>query len=231
MTKKKISEEIVSIDDVWIHGVDTFDDGAVVKWMKIKDEAHESRFWFLKPHKDVFDKFSIDYVDEIQIENLINVFDENIIDCVYFLTNSSIVGTSSFSINMILGPFAEHLKTHNRTIKAYDLDYLALLFNIFYTDIVKKKSFIKSKTKESFALFLETGFDFDAIRNEQKFWADSSVDISALYDIVYSNNKETIEKGNPDKIGNWIVGQIMKEAKGKADPAAVREYVFNKLKT
>lgn len=208
----------------WIKGTDIFEDGSKVNWIRMKDELYENRIkWISGSPVQIFDQYNWKYVDEKQIKDLISVCDDNLIDLVYFLYAFSGKNSeySSTCINWILGPIAEWMQRNNKTFSEFRFKKSPLELKNFYEKTVLSKGFIKSKSKEALTFWID---DLELIKSN--FWVDETIDLDSIVQDVFQKNYDKIMNGNLDKIGNWVVGQVMKETKGSVDPSLVKEKVF-----
>ncbi len=86
--------------------------------------------------------------------------------------------------------------------------------------------------KTVFSTMLETGNDPDAIVEEKQLKQVTDLSsIEKLVDEVIRNNQQSVDdyKSGKEKALKFLVGQIMKESRGKANPQIVNELLVKKL--
>ena len=80
---------------------------------------------------------------------------------------------------------------------------------------------------------VETGKEPSLIAKEKGLeLLDDDSEIAKLVDDVFSKNPQAIEqwKNGKTNVLGWLVGQVMKESKGKANPSLANKLVVEKLK-
>ncbi len=86
--------------------------------------------------------------------------------------------------------------------------------------------------KTVFEEMLETGKNPDTIINEKglRQVTDTGA-IESIIDEVIKNNPKSVEdyKNGKDKALKFLIGQVMKESKGKANPQMVNDILIKKL--
>jgi hypothetical protein len=199
-------------------------------WMKLTVEAHTRVFWFLQPPVELFQQWGWEELTSKRYDELQSFFDSEWvrgINYIYYATNGD---AESFKpiVNWLLGPISEILNEWEVSGSAiWDILHPSELSEIY--SVFRTNGFIKSKAKDAIHDLMH-GFTIDTIRNDPDYWAGDDSELDKLIQSVYEDNKDTILAGNPDKIGNWLVGQVMKASRGKADPAAVRGKVVILIK-
>ena len=95
-----------------------------------------------------------------------------------------------------------------------------------------EKKITRNISKELFEKVVATKSDALEIANRENMIevVDQSATF-AIVDEVLGSKSELYEqyKVEPDKITNFIVGQVMKQTRGKADASAVKEYISKKM--
>ncbi len=98
--------------------------------------------------------------------------------------------------------------------------------------LLDDKKISRNISKELLNLTIETKENPLDIANKNKMIETISEDkITGIVDSVLAEKSELYEtyKQEPDKITNFIVGQVMKQTQGKADASFVKEYVSKKM--
>jgi aspartyl-tRNA(Asn)/glutamyl-tRNA(Gln) amidotransferase subunit B len=104
---------------------------------------------------------------------------------------------------------------------------LAKLIELIDDNIISGKI-----AKTVFSTMLETGKDPDDIVEEKELKQVTDLSsIEKLVDEVIRNNQQSVEdyKSGKEKALKFLVGQIMKESRGKANPQIVNEILIKKL--
>lgn len=123
----------------------------------------------------------------------------------------------------MLGPVSEYLKENNLSSKSISTVIRATELKEFHK-LTKSKGFISSKTKQALLEYL-TGKSLSDIEKDSTYFVG---DVDALNKVVLevlSTNQDKIKNSDESKILNWLVGQVMKQVKGKADPAEVKTLI------
>lgn len=218
---KLINRVITHEDDTWIHGIDYYNDNSETPWVTMTDEGHKKLFWHVYPPNETFSELG---VSDEKWGWLQNFFEESWIEPkgetgLYYIWYASYETDANVIANWILGPISETLtecEIDSKNISwLYPLSLLRDFYKIYSTD-----KFIKSKAKEA---IIELSFrTLDEIANDDKFFRGDEGIEKSLVDKVLTANKDKIAEQGFDKIVNWLVGQVMKESRGKADPAEVK---------
>ncbi len=133
--------------------------------------------------------------------------------------------------NWITVEFAGKLKEKNLTLASSNLkaQFINSLVNMIETKMVTGKiakliadQMILSPEKDPEQIFNENP-DFQPLSN--------TGEIEAIITEVLTNNEQSVSdfKNGIEKAFNFLVGQIMKASKGKADPSLVKEILTKKL--
>ena len=225
-----------------------FDDAKGIGYaMRTKEDAHDYRYF---PEPDLAPiVLSEEYIENIKnnLPEMPNVkkaryikeygipeYDADIITnskevAMYFEKVADISNNAKLSANWIMGDFASKLNEAEITIseskiKAKDLaDLIKLIDN----------NTISSKiAKTVFEEMFETGKDPKSIVEEKGLV--QITDENALQEIVnriVENNPKSVEdyKAGRDRAIGFLVGQIMKETKGKANPGIVNKMLIDIL--
>lgn len=134
-------------------------------------------------------------------------------NCLKYFNDSKIVA------NWILGDVFSYLNKNNKMIEALNLspNNLAKLL------VLLKEGKISSKQgKEIFGIIIETNEDPEVLAKEKGMVQESDESLILEYiNEVLSENPQAIStyKSGRDNILGFLVGQVMKKSKGKANPA------------
>lgn len=221
MTKKIISDEIVEVSRDWTHGIRTYEDGTKIPYMKMNTSAYERNFWFLQPPQKIIDHYGWKISDQ-KINAMLSLFDDNIIDLIYYLYAAAInTPHIDLVVKLLIGPVAEWTSTKNIAFKSSVLMPNELRE---FISVVTEAEFISSKYKQAMIEYLD-GATLDSIRNNKAFWQGDNDDLNAVVSKVISDNQDKIVSDNRDKMINWLTGQVMKATKGQADPVVVKSII------
>jgi len=100
-------------------------------------------------------------------------------------------------------------------------------------DLVESGKVANNQAKEIFAhLFDHPGESPAAIAKAKGFEPADSGEIEAIVDEVIAANPGPVGevKDGNDKAANFLVGQVMKQSKGKANPKQVTEMVLARIR-
>lgn len=135
------------------------------------------------------------------------------------------------AINWLINKFNALLLKNNAQVSTYKItpENFAEFITLIYQN--KFNSTIAQKILE---IMYETGKDPCAILEEKNFSGYATTrDLDTIIKHVFNENKDAIEnykKGKNNAI-MYIVGQVMKEVKGKADPKNLKKIIEEKLKS
>ena len=131
---------------------------------------------------------------------------------------------SNWIMSELLGQLADPEQIESFPVKPANL---ASLLKLIDDDTISGKI-----AKTVFREMIETGKDADRIVEEKgmKQVSDTS-EIEAIIVRVLESNSQSVEdyKNGKEKAMGFLVGQIMKESKGKANPKLVNELLLKKL--
>jgi len=132
--------------------------------------------------------------------------------------------------NWIMGDLMKILK--ERELEAEDIpfpaEYLAKLVNL-----IDKGTISGTIAKKVFSKMFDTKKDPEAIVKEEGLEVVNDVsEISEAVRRVIENNPKSVEdyRGGKEKAFGFLVGQVMKETRGKADPQLVNKLLKEQLK-
>lgn len=106
-------------------------------------------------------------------------------------------------------------------------EHLAKLIELLETGVINNRT-----AKEVFAVLFEQDMDPEQYVSEQglKMESNSGLLEAAVKKIIDANPKAAAElKEGKDKVTGFLVGQVMREMKGKADPALVTELIRKQI--
>ena len=131
-------------------------------------------------------------------------------------------------VNFLMGDYMKSLKEEGETVSSVTIEsFLKLL------DLIKDKTISGKIAKEIIPEMIKSGKVPEAIVKEKRLVqiTDSS-EIESLVNEVLNNNLQAIEdykRGKESAIG-FLVGQVMKASRGKANPGIVNGLLKDKLK-
>jgi aspartyl-tRNA(Asn)/glutamyl-tRNA(Gln) amidotransferase subunit B len=215
--------------------------------MRVKETGNDYRYF---PEPDIpFIELSDEYINKIH-DNLpvmpnvlrkkykeLNINDNNIKTiiankdlCKYFesFVNDTNPVTAS---NLLTGDIMGYLNKNNLSINDINLDISNLKKLI---KVIDDKKISSKQAKQLIPVMLETGKDVDVIINEMGMVqiSDDKV-LQELVDKVISANQESVNdyKAGKDRALKYLMGQIMKESKGKANPSEVNRLLVDTLRS
>ncbi|WP_372638114.1 Asp-tRNA(Asn)/Glu-tRNA(Gln) amidotransferase subunit GatB [Cohnella sp.] len=134
------------------------------------------------------------------------------------------------SANWIMGDLLGYLNANNLELDAVQITGQGLGEMI---QLIEKGTISTKIAKTVFKGMLETGKSPQKIVEEQGLVQISDEGaILAIVDSVIAANPQSVEdfRGGKDKAIGFLVGQIMKETKGKANPGLVNKLLMDRLK-
>jgi len=130
--------------------------------------------------------------------------------------------------NLLLGEISAYLNKTNKKLEETKLskEKFALL-----VDKLDKKEINNQIFKEIIVTLMETDEDLNKIVENKKVNSLSEEDLANIVENIISNNQESVEdyKQGKDRAVKYLMGQIMKETKGQADPATANQLLIKKL--
>ena len=98
-------------------------------------------------------------------------------------------------------------------------------------DKLDKKEINNQIFKEILVTLMETDEDLNKIVENKKINTLSNEELESIVEKVVSNNPESVEdyKQGKDRAVKYLMGQIMKETKGSANPQLVNELLVSIL--
>ena len=129
----------------------------------------------------------------------------------------------------IMGELAKHLNSSNKTLSQTKLCVSALNDLL---DAVSGKKISVSAAKKVFEVIIENKEPVENIIDRLGLAIVSDeAELDQIADIVLSENQESVadyKNGKTNALG-YLVGQCMKQSKGKADPVKMKEIILSKL--
>ena len=216
------ASRITNEDSNFIYGVDIID-GVEWPWMKTK-HSH----WSSLGASDLIKRCGFD-IGATRSQGLINFADGNA-DVIYYIASLE----HEEALKWLMGPIAVDLKTSEVPLQKL---MSAVYLNAFVSYLVNDK-FNKTFAKDIFAEFLEVSklslvdptYILDEIIKQSKYKVVDTSEIDLVITKVLSNNIEQTKKAkNEPKLIHWLVGQCMKELKGKASAPALQVKIAEAL--
>lgn len=130
--------------------------------------------------------------------------------------------------NLLLGEISAYL---NKTNKRLDESKLTKEKFTLLVDKLDKKEINNQIFKEIVVTLMETDEDLEKIVENKKINTLSDEELAIIVEKVISANPESIEdyKAGKDRAVKYLMGQIMKETKGSANPSLVNQILLDKL--
>ena len=151
----------------------------------------------------------------------------------YFENVVKISKDPKISANWIMTEVLRVLKEKNITIDNFSItsEYLAKIINLISSGLISSKI-----AKELFEICLDDNRDPEVIvRENSMLQISDKSDLESIIDKVLSNNTKMVEdyqksdEGRKPRVLKGIIGQVMKETKGKANPEMVTEIILSKI--
>ena len=130
--------------------------------------------------------------------------------------------------NLLLGEISAYL---NKTNKHLEETKLSKEKFTMLVDKLDKKEINNQIFKEILVTLMETDEDLNKIVENKKINTLSNEELESIVEKVVSNNPESVEdyKQGKDRAVKYLMGQIMKETKGSANPQLVNELLVSIL--
>ena len=160
------------------------------------------------------EKYSKLGLSSLQIEKLIN--NRSLND--YFLGLLEFKTNYVMAVNLLLSDISSYLNKHNKVITDTNLSYEKLVSII---DNLESGDLSNKNVKDLIDSLMETDKSLDELKKEFKI--ENITDDSFIKDIitkVIENNSESVNdyKSGHDRALKYLMGQVMKEAKGSVNP-------------
>ena len=130
--------------------------------------------------------------------------------------------------NLLLGEISAYLNKNSKNL--IDTKLSKEKFTLL-VDKLDKKEINNQIFKEILSMLMETDEDLDKIVENKKINELSNDELSNIVENVITNNRDSVEdyKQGKDRAVKYLMGQIMKETKGQANPALVNELLISYL--
>lgn len=128
----------------------------------------------------------------------------------------------------LVGPLKELMEVKN-ILELRKLPFHAIDFSDFISRLIKKEI---TATMGKIVLERMIGGEIlEDILKDDAFKVSSGDEMGVLVDKIITNNPDQVAKlkGGKDKLLGWLVGQIMKESRGKANAGEVNKMIREKL--
>lgn len=236
----QISEE-TSRDEIWIKG-STFDanpDGSkgrwLSDWLKLTDEAYDKAFWFVGQPEVIAKRLGVETTPQ-RAKEFDDLMDGNLDGWYYIYDCSESTRPRDDSLKWVMNSIGTEMKNSgedgeaavkNRTKFKQIAEVFPAWMSSEVLGLIKDHVFDLKKAKDILKRVIEGENYYDVVRDLKYFNDD---DPESFVDIVFARSADQVEKAKADpKLVNWLVGQVMKEAKGKASAADVQEIVKRRL--
>lgn len=130
--------------------------------------------------------------------------------------------------NLLLGEISAYLNKNNKKLEETKLSKEKF---VLLVDKLDKKEINNQVFKEILSILMETEEDLNKIVENKKINSLSSEDLMKIVENVILANPESITdyKSGKDRAVKYLMGQIMKETKGQADPQLANQVLIQKL--
>ncbi|MFH1381019.1 MAG: Asp-tRNA(Asn)/Glu-tRNA(Gln) amidotransferase subunit GatB [Candidatus Omnitrophota bacterium] len=215
--------------------------------MRTKEESHDYRYF---PEPDLV-PFTVDKKEIAEIRRLLpelpqakkerlikeyslnendaDILTREVETCEFFEKTASLVKDPKDAANWITGDIASYLKNTGQAINRSKLTYvyLADIINLIYSGEITGK-IAKEILREVFTRGLAPKALVDKLDLRQM--TDDGA-LEAAIDKVLAENSKSVNdyKSGKKNAITYLIGQIMKETKGKANPQKVNEAIKRKL--
>ena len=145
----------------------------------------------------------------------------------YFEAAAAAHGNAKAVANWVLRDVLQWLGEHEADVPALPPERLAALIRL-----VDAKRITAASAREIFPELAETGADPEALVAERGLAAVSDEGVlGEAADAVLAAHADIVDqyRSGETKVLNFLMGQVMKRTRGKADPGAVREILTRKL--
>lgn len=130
--------------------------------------------------------------------------------------------------NLLLGEISAYLNKNNKKLEETKLSKEKF---ILLVDKLDKKEINNQIFKEILTILMETDEDLNKIVENKKSSSLSREELEKIVENIILANSESIAdyKAGKDRATKYLMGQIMKETKGQADPALANQLLIQKL--
>ncbi len=217
----------------------TYDECGKLVSMKLSEEAYPRVCWFVRDPYDVMTECG--YTITKENAHLIKDFiDGEYIDTLHWFTAACWDKKQANEVvKWMVGPLKElqvytggQSKIGETTVgrpNLKTLKFTAVDFGIFVSKVTDKT--ITATMGKEVLRRLFKGEELEKILEDDQFKVSSGDEVEKIIDEVIATNPSQVEevKGGNEKILGWLVGQIMKASRGKANAAEAKETLKEKL--
>lgn len=197
--------------------------------MSITKEAHKRAFWMLRPPYEFFIERGY-FVTEDNANALQKLTGSDWANTCYWMEAACFEQKSIGDevIKWLIGPLTE-LMDGKVILKSRILKFPAMDFGILVAAVMNKK--ITPTMGKEVLTRMHQGEDVDSVLEDDKYKVSSGDDMVEFVRKVIEDNPSQIAdlKEGKDKILGWLVGQVMKESKGKANAGEVNKMFREEL--
>ncbi|MDP3964981.1 MAG: Asp-tRNA(Asn)/Glu-tRNA(Gln) amidotransferase subunit GatB, partial [bacterium] len=134
------------------------------------------------------------------------------------------------AVNWLVNKLLKFVYEAKQTVKDLKItpENFAEFIKLIYQDRINSKN-----AQEVLAVMFHTGQDPSQIIEEKDLWQlGTTEDIEAFAEKVINENPKQVEqyKGGKIEVMKFLIGQVMKETRGKANPQIVNQVLIHKLK-
>ena len=242
--KKK--PDIVEYDEVWRWIIPEHEINLIYsqtktviegEWEKTYNQTGKLRYirfigkiWFLQPPYEFLTEagYTVSKENAILLEDLI---DGKWVDTAYWFCAAAgdYKDIADEIIKWMIGPLKELISYENIELKQIHLGFTAPEFGKLVSQVTSKKITF-TMGKEILGRMFK-GEKLNELLEDPKYKASSSDELLVAVKKIIIDNPAQVEdlKGGKDKILGWLVGQVMKELKGKANAAEVNRLFREEL--
>ena len=226
--KNIIQVPVEKIEGDWIK---TYGRAGTLVSMKLTEEAHKEIFWFLRdPHEFMLEQgYS---VSEERIKQL-QFFGDEHWPTTYTWFDCSVRDRSHGEefIKWMIGPLAELMIEHEITDMRWGtgLPFHGAALGLLVEKVINKE--ITATMGKDVLRRMFDGDELEKILEDDKYKISSGDDMLKFVKDTIEANPEQVEelKAGKEKILMWLVGQVMKASRGKANAAEVKEMLIKEL--
>lgn len=215
-------EGILRIEEPWKKRYD-LDDKLLS--MQLSKKSYKEQCWFVRdPHEVMLEQgFNI---TKINAQSIADYIEGEYIDTLYWFTAACYDKKQADEIiKWMVGPLKELMIEHDDVI----LKSFAIEFGQFVSKVVDK-TITATMGKEVLRRMYE-GEKLEEILEDDQFKVTSGDEVEKIIDDVIAANPDQVAEiqGGNEKILGWLVGQIMKASKGKANAGEAKETLKEKI--
>lgn len=197
--------------------------------VQLTNEAHKKYFWFLQEPFELFRENNIS-VSKENCNYLQSIWEKDWKEgALYFLNACEFVYDlkehGNTVANIIINDVQQIANEFELETPDYIIDTLRLNYLI---NLVILKKLDKKYIKEILKRYILGEDSFDNLVKDEKYKSvDTSIILEAVNKIL-EINKDKLD--GSDKILNFLIGQVMRELKGKANASEIKELISERIK-